>query len=81
MHTSHGGLAQLVERSLSRREAPGSNPGSSSFLILFKTIYIIFFKQVKNIKIHLKSIHLTIEFYFLNCSSNHIDLLLAYIFI
>ena len=30
----HGRLAQMVERSLSMREAPGSMPGSSTFLFL-----------------------------------------------
>ena len=30
----HGGLAQMVERSLSMREVPGSMPGSSSHYTL-----------------------------------------------
>ena len=33
--TTDGGLAQMVERSLSMREVPGSIPGFSTFLNFF----------------------------------------------
>ena len=35
-----GGLAQMVERSLSMREVPGSIPGSSNVIIFFLQIII-----------------------------------------
>ena len=36
----HGGLAQMVERSLSMREVPGSMPGSSSWDYLFSAFKV-----------------------------------------
>ena len=36
----HGGLAQMVERSLSMREVPGSMPGSSTYEIHFCVIFL-----------------------------------------
>ena len=35
-----GGVAQMVERSLSMREVPGSIPGASKFFILFYFFYL-----------------------------------------
>ena len=41
MHSREGGVAQMVERSLSMREVPGSIPGISTLLISFLEIPII----------------------------------------
>ena len=50
-----GGLAQMVERSLSMREVPGSIPGSSTALSFFFSIFailLIFFLNFATLVMH-----------------------------
>ena len=41
--TRFGELAQMVERSLSMREVPGSMPGFSTSIFFFHLIFLFFF--------------------------------------
>ena len=40
-----GGVAQMVERSLSMREVPGSIPGASKFFLFLFLIYLNLFSS------------------------------------